>query len=109
MKIPLAVAFGGALGAVGRYLLSMQVGDWAGAGFPWGTLAANAIGSFLMGVVIVVSALAWSPPPALRALLTVGLLGALTTFSTFSLETVLLVEQGLPGQAALYALASVVL
>ena len=62
-----------------------------------------------MGVLIDLMALVWSPSPELRALLTVGVLGSFTTFSGLSLETLWLFEAGAPGQAALYALASVLL
>ncbi len=109
IQIILAVAFGGAVGAVGRYLAVTQVSHWLGSGFPYGTLAVNVVGSFIMGALIEIFALAWSPSQALRAFLTVGCLGAFTTFSTFSMETILLVERGETGQAAIYALASVVL
>ena len=109
MTIPIAVALGGALGALARYLMVGRFELWLGAGFPFGTLAANVLGSFLMGVLIELMALVWSPTPELRALLAVGLLGCFTTFSALSLETLLLFEGGAPGQAALYALASVLL
>jgi CrcB protein len=109
MNILLAVAAGGALGAVGRYLLIGQVASWLGAGFPFGTLAANVIGSFVMGVLVEAGALFWSPSPELRAFLTVGLLGAFTTFSSFSLEVALLYQRGELGLAALYIAASVIL
>ena len=62
-----------------------------------------------MAALVEVFAAAWSPSQAVRAFLTVGCLGAFTTFSTFSMETVLLVERGETGQAVIYALASVVL
>ncbi len=109
MRIPIAVALGGALGALARYLMVGGFEHWLGAGFPFGTLAANVLGSFLMGVLIDLLALVWSPSPEMRALLTVGLLGSFTTFSALSLDTLLLFEAGAPGQAALYALASVLL
>ncbi len=109
MRVPLAVAAGGALGALARYLMVGRFELWLGGGFPFGTLTANVLGSFLMGVLIEVLALVWSPSEALRALLAVGVLGSFTTFSGFSLDTLLLVEAGAPGQAALYVLASVVL
>jgi CrcB protein len=107
MRVPLAVAAGGALGALARYLMVGRFELWLGGGFPFGTLTANVLGSFLMGVLIEVLALVWSPSEALRALLAVGVLGSFTTFSGFSLDTLLLVEAGAPGQAALYVLASV--
>ena len=109
IHIILAVAFGGAVGAVGRYLAVTQVSHWLGGSFPYGTLTVNVVGSFIMGALIEVFALAWSPSQMIRAFLTVGCLGAFTTFSTFSMETVLLVERGETGQAAIYALASVIL
>ena len=109
MRIPIAVALGGALGALARYLMVGRIEHWLGAEFPFGTLAANVLGSFLMGVLIELMALAWSPSEALRALLTVGLLGSFTTFSALSVETLMLFESGAPGQAALYAFASVAL
>ncbi|WP_282606952.1 fluoride efflux transporter CrcB [Pelagibius sp. Alg239-R121] len=109
IQIILAVALGGAVGAVGRYLAVTQVGHWMGTGFPYGTLVVNVVGSFIMGSLVEVFALAWAPSQMMRAFLTVGCLGAFTTFSTFSMETVLLVERGETGQAAIYALASVVI
>ena len=106
MKLLIAIAMGGAAGALGRHFVNVLALAWFGTAFPWGTLAVNVVGSFLMGVFVELSALAWSPGPALRAMLTVGLLGAFTTFSTFSLETALLYERGQLGLAALYVLLS---
>lgn len=105
----LAVAAGGALGAVGRYLVMSGVGHVIGHGFPWGTLAVNIVGSFAMGVLIELLALVWSPPAELRALLVVGFLGAFTTFSTFSLDAWILVQRGATLAAAGYVAASVLL
>ncbi len=109
MRIPIAVALGGALGALARYLMVGGFEHWLGAGFPFGTLTANVLGSFLMGVLIDLMALVWSPSPEMRALLTVGLIGSFTTFSGLSLDTLLLIGAGSPGQAAVYAFASVLL
>lgn len=105
----LAVAAGGAVGSVARYLSMTAVGHWLGTGFPIATLAVNVAGSLVMGMLVEASALAWSPSPELRALLTVGVLGGFTTFSTFSLDAALLIERNQHGLAALYALLSVVL
>jgi CrcB protein len=103
------VAAGGAIGAVARYLLATQVGHWLGTGFPWGTFAVNIIGCAIMGVLTELFALAWSPSPELRALLTVGILGGFTTFSAFSLDTILLMERQVWAAALLYVLGSVLL
>jgi CrcB protein len=109
MKTILAIAIGGALGAVGRHFVAHQVNQLFSGGFPFGTLGVNILGSFLLGVLIEVMALFWSPSPELRALLTVGFLGAFTTFSTFSMEVVLLFERGAHAQMALYVALSVAL
>lgn len=109
MKMLLAVAAGGALGAVGRYLVMTQIGHWLGTGFPYGTLSVNVIGSFILGVLIETMALAWSPPAELRALLVIGALGAFTTFSTFSMDVALRYERGELALTALYIIASVAL
>lgn len=109
MKLLVAIAAGGAVGALGRHFVNVLALSWFGTAFPWGTLTVNIAGSFLMGVFVELSALVWSPGPALRAMLTVGMLGAFTTFSTFSLETALLYERGQPGLSALYALLSLTL
>ena len=109
MSIPLAVAAGGAIGALARYLLVGGFDLWLGAGFPMGTLAANAVGSFMIGVLIEVTALVWSPSPELRALLAVGVLGSFTTVSAFSLDVLVLFERAASGLAGLYLAASVTL
>lgn len=109
VKMLLAVAAGGAAGAVGRYLVMSGVGHVFGSGFPLGTIVVNVLGSFLLGLLVELSALAWSPAPELRALLVVGVLGAFTTFSTFSMDAVQLFERGQLGLTALYIVSSVVL
>jgi len=89
-----AVAVGGALGAVLRFLNGLWMRSWWHDPFPLATFGVNAVGSFCLGVL---TALALEHPgwPAwLRLALGTGLLGALTTFSTFSVETLLLLEQG---------------
>lgn len=107
MKLVLAIALGGAIGAVGRHYVSAAMIVLIGHGFPWGTLAVNVAGSFLMGALIETMALVWSPSPEMRALLTVGMLGAFTTFSTFSLDVATLYERGATVQLAVYVVASV--
>lgn len=107
MKTFLAIAAGGALGALGRHFLAHQVNALIGQGFPWGILVCNVLGSFAMGVLVEASALVWSPSMELRAFLAVGILGAFTTFSTFSLDVVLLLQRGDMLKAGLYVTASV--
>jgi CrcB protein len=109
MKVILAIAAGGAVGAVLRHLVNMLSLFWFGSGFPWSTLFVNILGSFLMGVLVETSALVWSPGPALRAMIAVGFLGALTTFSSFSLDTGVLYGRGELLTAFAYVAASVVL
>ena len=99
------IAVGGAFGAVARYGLGGWVHSWAGTRFPWGTLVVNLVGSLLIGFLI--RALEGSAvAPEMRAFLTIGLLGAFTTFSAYTFETVELVRSGQPRLAALYSLGS---
>ena len=109
MKMIMAIALGGALGAVSRHFVAGAIFRVFGPGFPWGIMSVNIIGSFFMGVLVEAFALKFDPTPELRGFLTVGLLGAFTTFSTFSLETVLLFERGHLLQAAGYITGSVAL
>lgn len=104
-----AVALGGALGSVARYATLIGVGRLMGVGFPYGVLVANVMGGFVMGVLVELMALIWSPSDAMRVFLTVGVLGGYTTFSSFSLDVWLLLEKGLYGPAILYIAASVIL
>ncbi|WP_207484316.1 fluoride efflux transporter CrcB [Arenibaculum pallidiluteum] len=109
MSTVLAVAAGGAIGSVARYLVGVAALLWLGPGFPYGTLAVNVVGSFLMGVVAGLGTLVWQPPAELRAFLATGILGGFTTFSTFSLDLGLMIERGDFGAAAVYTLASMIL
>jgi CrcB protein len=88
------VAVGGALGSVLRYLVAMAAVAWLGPTFPWGTLAVNLVGSFLIGLVqsLAVESLVISEEA--RLFLSTGLMGGLTTYSAFSYETVRLAETG---------------
>jgi CrcB protein len=104
-----AIAGGGALGAVARHAVSAAALRAFGAGFPWGTLIVNAAGSFAMGLLVVWLAGKEPHPAALRAFLAVGVLGAFTTFSTFSLEVVLLYRERALALAASYLGASILL
>jgi len=97
----LAIAGGGALGALGRFWLSTGVYRLLGRDLPWGTLVVNVLGSFLMGLLFVLFIERSTAGPELRAAVLVGFLGAFTTFSTFSVETLLLIEAGYLGRAFL--------
>ena len=88
------IAIGGAFGACARYLISELCIALLGRGFPYGTLVVNVVGSFIMGLLIAAfeSELLASEP--WRYVIGLGFLGALTTFSTFSMDNVLLIQQG---------------
>ncbi|MEJ1991051.1 MAG: fluoride efflux transporter CrcB [Maritimibacter sp.] len=101
----LSVALGGAIGASGRYLVNVSVMRIVGPGFPFGTMVANVLGSFIMGVIVVL--LARRDGMAYAPFLMTGLLGGFTTFSAFSLDTITLFERGELGQAGLYVAFSV--
>lgn len=105
----LAVAAGGALGAVVRYLVAIASGRAFGTAFPWGTLIINVTGSFLIGLFAALFATRWNLPQAARIFLTVGICGGYTTFSTFSLDAWYLIERGQNWASGVYMIASVVL
>jgi len=108
MAYYLAIALGGALGAVGRYWLVTLVEHRNTSLFPAGTLAVNILGSLLIGILFVVLTEKIQLATFLRPLLVIGFLGAFTTFSTFSLDALLLLQQGLITSAIGYIVASVV-
>lgn len=90
------VGLGSLLGGLSRWLVSEAALLHLGAAFPWGTLAVNLVGSFLIGYV------AWLPQPRLRLFLTAGFCGGFTTFSIFSLEMLTFLQQGAFATAGLY-------
>jgi CrcB protein len=104
----IAIALGGALGAVSRYLVGGWVQTMAGGGFPWGTFTVNVLGSLVLGFLMI-----WLShtlaSAELRHFLVMGLLGSFTTFSTFSLETVEMLREGLWVRAGIYSFGSVTL
>lgn len=102
------IALGGALGAVARYVMVLLSHTVLGRDFPYGTLIVNVSGSFLLGLLSVLLLDRITYSVELRAFLLVGFLGALTTFSSFSLETVTLFNEGRMLLAALNILANVV-
>ncbi|QDE38986.1 fluoride efflux transporter CrcB [Luteibacter pinisoli] len=105
----LLVFIGGGLGSVIRYALSVLGMRLLGQGFPWATLFINILGSAMMGALTGWLVVQGSAPASLRLFVATGLLGGFTTFSTFSLETVLLYERGQLGLAVAYVAASVVI
>lgn len=109
LKMLLFVAMGGSLGAMARYLTIMGVGDTLGTHFPYGTLVVNVLGSFILGALVETMALKWNVTQETRALMVVGVLGAFTTFSSFSLDVVLQIERGQLLPAIVYVVASVIL
>ena len=110
----LCVAFGGGIGALLRYQLGRAVTAWLPiqpvGGFPWPTFAANSLGGLAMGVLVgcLARGMAGDFEEPVRLMLGVGLLGGFTTFSSFSVETWLLIEDGRLGIALVYVLLSVV-
>lgn len=109
MKLILLAAAGGAFGSAARYLVNILSGQLFGLGFPWGTIAVNIAGSFLMGLVVALGALKFSLSNEMRVLIATGFLGGFTTFSAFSMDFALLVERKHYGLAGLYAAGSVTL
>ncbi len=103
----LYIAIGGAFGTVSRYGVTLGAARLGATGFPYATLTVNVVGSFLIGLFVVWLGGRTEINSALRPLIQVGFLGALTTFSTFSLDALILLEQGRFTQAGLYIVASV--
>ncbi|ORE88422.1 camphor resistance protein CrcB [Oceanococcus atlanticus] len=103
----LAVALGGALGACMRYGLMRALPPLGG--YPWAIQLANVAGSFLIGVLFVQVAMRWGNEHVAWQLLGVGLLGGFTTYSTFSMDTVRLLEQGRWNLALVYVLSTLAL
>jgi len=89
----LAIAAGGAIGALLRFWMSNGIYAWLGRGFPYGTLAVNVLGSLLMGFLYIAMIERLALAAEWRGFVLIGLLGAFTTFSTFSIETLNLLEQ----------------
>jgi len=103
-----AIAVGGALGAMGRFAMSHQVYQLFGRDFAWGTLSVNVIGSFIMGLIAVLFVDKLDVSSEWRAFIMVGFLGAFTTFSTFSYETMEYIQIGEMSKALLNIAVSVI-
>ena len=105
----ISIAVGGALGALLRYFLGNQISIMFGTNFPWSILLINIFGSFLMGITIESFNLFSISNEPMQKFLTVGILGAFTTFSTFSLDAIDLITKNRVFDAFLYIFASVIL
>jgi len=109
MNQMISIALGGAIGALLRFFVSSGVYQWLGRELPYGTFAVNVIGSFLIGLMseALLTQTGGSLAISYRSAVLVGLFGSFTTFSTFSLETVYLIEQGYLLRAAINVLISI--
>ena len=103
------VAFGSALGGVARFLMVPWAQRWFSTGFPGGTLTVNILGSLIIGMVLRLAGEQGVMTPETRVFLTVGVCGGFTTFSSFSAESVELMQSGQWARAGVYVLASVTL
>ena len=103
----IAIAIGGTLGCWARFAMTNLVQAVYGREFPYATLSINLLGSFAMGFLFIETLERLTLAPELRTGILTGILGGFTTFSTFEMETLLLVEQGSFGKAGLYVLLSV--
>ncbi len=108
MGVVLSVGVGGGLGALIRYFVAGWIQP-PGSQFNWGIFIVNITGGLVIGLIVEASALKLNLSPELRAFLTTGVLGGYTTFSTFSLDSALLLQKGEYGLAAIYVIFAVVL
>jgi fluoride exporter len=108
MRTIVGIALAGSLGALARYGVEGFVSRRTSTGFPWGTFAVNVTGSFLLGFVFTLLTERLAVEPWTRSTVTIGFLGAYTTFSTMSFETYRLLEDGAHALALANALGSVV-
>lgn len=103
----LLVALGGAIGSVARWAAVYLVSQQVGVGFPWGTLGVNVLGSFLIGLIAALArTAALGVTPDVRLFLVTGILGGFTTFSSFSLESLGLLQRGALAPALVYIVGS---
>ena len=105
----IAIALGGAVGSVARFLAANAAAEHFGTRFPYGTLMVNLIGSFLIGLMYVLIVEKFKLSAEIRGLVMVGFLGAFTTFSTFSLELLDMLKSGALLGAGFYLLVSVII
>jgi len=103
-----AIALGGALGAVTRYLVAVRLADLLGVEIPYGTLAVNLVGSLLLGIVVALVEERGAFGPETRSFITIGFLGGMTTFSTFIYEGWEFTREGDMLKAGVYAAGSII-
>ncbi len=104
----LLAALGGAIGSVLRYLVGVFTVRWFGPSFPWGTLSVNIVGSFIIGLTVEMIARRFNASMELRVFIVTGIIGGFTTWSSFSLDTMVLFERGAFAAAAAYVIGSLV-
>ena len=109
MGVVAAIGIGGGIGALIRYYMASLIQPAWWPGFPFGIFVVNITGGLAMGLITALAALKLQMTPEVRAFLTTGILGGYTTFSTFSLDSAMLIERGAWGQAAAYVVGSTVL
>jgi fluoride exporter len=109
LRAPVAVSLGAIPGALSRYYLTLLAARWFGAGFPYGTFLINLTGAMVMGFFVTLTLERTLTSPDLRLLVAVGFLGAYTTFSSYALDTSVLLRSGSYGPAFFYWLGSPVL
>jgi fluoride exporter len=109
LRAPVAISLGAIPGALSRYYLTLLATRWLGTGFPYGTFAINLSGALIMGFFVTLVLERSFSSPDLRWLIAVGFLGSYTTFSTYALDTSVLLRSGRVGLASFYGLGSAVL
>ena len=102
------VAIGGAIGSVARYLVGVWSVRIAGPNFPWGTFTVNIVGAFLIGLLVEIIARRFDASAEMRVFVVTGIIGGFTTWSSFTLDAVVLFERGDIGLSALYLMGSLV-
>jgi CrcB protein len=102
------VAIGGAIGSVARYLVGVWSVRLAGPNFPWGTFTVNVVGAFLIGLLMEIIARRFDASAEMRVFVVTGIIGGFTTWSSFTLDAVVLFERGDIGLSALYLMGSLV-
>ena len=102
-----AIAAGGAFGAIMRFWVSGGIYAWLGRDFPYGTLSVNVMGSFFIGIAFILLTEKLTLGAEVRSFIMIGFLGAFTTFSTFSIETLFLLQEGLLIKAAANILTNI--